>query len=206
MFGFSSFTQSSFSATTGGTFLASAVIASDSEFTFLSSVLKPPTSAFLASESVVSAFADKLKDAVGLVESGSNVVASGTRYAVGSALVASSSNSAAFGIRYAFGGATVVGESSVVALAVRYAILSTLISSESNAGLAAILIAQVSANIDAESGFSPKISYTTGSGALITEGSYFVANIREKWENEAIATEVWSIVEPTSENWTVTPS
>ena len=194
MLGFTSFAQAPFSTTTGGTFLASAVIASDSEFTFLSSVLKPPASAFLASESGVSAFVDKLKDAVGLVEAGSNVVASGTRYAVGSALVSSSSNSAAFGIRYAFGGATVVGESSVAALAIRYAVLNALISSESDAGLAAVLIAQVSVNIDAESGFITKVAYTTESGALITEGSYFVANIREKWENVETTSEIWTVI------------
>lgn len=194
MLGFSSFAQSPFSSATGGTFSASAVIASDSEFTFLSSVLKPPASAFLASESGVSAFVDKLKDTAGLVESGSSVTAIGVRYAVGSALVSPLGNFAAFGIRYAFGGATVVGESGVATLAIRYAVLNALISSESDVGLDAILIAQVSVNIDSESGFIPKIAYTTDSGALITEGSYFVANIREKWENVETTSEIWTVI------------
>ena len=94
----------------------------------------------------------------------------------------------------------------MAALAVRYALLSTLISGESDVDLAPILIAQVKVGINAESGFDPKVAYTTKSGALIAEGSSFIANIREKWENEAIATEAWATVDPTSEIWTVIPA
>ena len=105
MFGISALSQSPFASTAdaAAVYSASAAISSESEFTFLSSVLKPPASAFLASESGVSAFAETLKEVSGLVEAGSNVAANGTRYAVGSALVLSSSNSVAFGVRYAFG-------------------------------------------------------------------------------------------------------
>ena len=123
------------------------------------------------------------------------------------ATVASASNAAAYGIRYAFGGATVVGVSVLDVAANRYTFPSALITGQSNVdNVGTIRISQILVNIDAVSDFSATIAYTTNGATLVAGYSSFIANIREKWENEAIATEVWSTVNPTSEIWTVIPA
>lgn len=121
--------------------------------------------------------------------------------------MASESGSSAYGIRYAFGGATVVGESGVAAITYRYTFPSALIAGQSAvADVVTNTISQAQVNIDAESDFSAVVAYTTNGVTLITGSSSFIANIREKWENEAIATESWSNIAPTSEIWTVIPA
>ena len=123
------------------------------------------------------------------------------------ATVASASNAAAYGIRYAFGGATVVGVSVLDVATNRYTFPSALITGQSNVdNVGTTIISQILVNIDAVSDFSATIAYTTNGATLVTGYSSFVANIREKWENEAIATEAWSTVDPTSEIWTVIPA
>ena len=123
------------------------------------------------------------------------------------ATVASASNAAAYGIRYAFGGATVVGVSVLDVATNRYTFPTVLIEGESVlVDVDAVTILQMQVNIDAVSAFTTKIAYTTNGSALVAGYSSFIANIREKWENEAIATEAWSTIAPTSEIWTVIPA
>jgi hypothetical protein len=119
----------------------------------------------------------------------------------------SESTASAYGIRYAFGGATIVGESVLDVATNRYTFPSALITGQSNVdNVGTIRISQILVNIDAVSDFSPKVAYTAAVGAVITDSLSFIANIREKWENEAIAAEAWSTVDPTSEIWTVIPA
>ena len=129
------------------------------------------------------------------------------RYTFGAALVASESGASAYGIRYAFGGATVVGESTVSALTNRYTFPSALIAGESSIpNVVTNVINLVQVNVDSASNFTATVFYTAKGVTSINGSSAFVANIREKWENEAIATEIWVNVPSTNEIWTVVPA
>lgn len=207
MFGISTFAQAPFSSTAGALYSASATVASDSALTSFANVLKPSVSALIASASTAAGSGERIGVATALIGSSSTIASNGTRYAFGAALVASDSGSSAYGIRYAFGGATIVGESVLDVATNRYTFPSVLIEGASSiADVDAITILQTQVNIDAVSAFTPKIAYTTNGSTLVAGYSSFIANIREKWENEAIATEAWSTIAPTSEIWTVIPA
>lgn len=208
MFGLSALAQAPFAATVGGvTFEVTIQLDGESNFTSFASVLKPSVSALLESGSTVSAFGERIGVATALIGSTSTLVSNGTRYAFGAALVASDSGSSAYGIRYAFGGATVVGESSVAVAANRYTLPTVLIAGSSSIpDVLTNTISNAHINIDSASDFSATAAYTTNCFTLITSSTSFIANIREKWENEVIATEAWSTVDSTSEIWTVVPA
>ena len=208
MFGIASFSQAPFSSTAGGAlFSASATVASDSALTSFANVLKPSVSALLASDSTASVSGERIVVATALMASDSTIASNGVRYAFGAALVASESSSSVYGIRYAFGGATVVGESDVAVVTNRYTFPSALIVGESSiADVTSNTLSNVQVGIDSASDFSARVVYTAKGVTLMAGSSSFIANIREKWENEAIATETWSTIDPTSETWTVIPA
>ena len=207
MFGISTFAQAPFSSTAGALYSASATVASDSALTSFANVLKPSVSALIASASTAAGSGERIGVATALIDSSSTIASNGTRYAFGAALVASDSGSSAYGIRYAFGGATIVGESALDVATNRYTFPSALIEGASSildVGTVTIVNAHIA--IDSESDFSASVTYTANGSTLVAGYSSFIANIREKWENEAIATEAWSTVDSTSEIWTVIPA
>lgn len=207
MFGISAFAQAPFSSTAGTLYSASVTFAADSALASFANVLKPPVSALLSSDSSASVIGERIGVATALIASDSTIASNGTRYAFGAALVASESGSSAYGIRYAFGGATVVGESGVAAITYRYTFSSALIAGQSAvADVVTNTISQAHVNIDLESDFRVNVAYTAKGVTVLIGSSSFIANIREKWENEAIATESWSNIAPTSEIWTVIPA
>ena len=117
------------------------------------------------------------------------------------------STASAYGIRYAFGGATIVGESALDVATNRLTFPTVLIVGESVIpDVHTVTILQTQIGIDTASDFTATVAYTTNGSTLVAGYSSFIANIREKWENEAIATEAWSTVDPSSEIWTVIPA
>ena len=119
----------------------------------------------------------------------------------------SASAASAYGIRYAFGGATIVGESVLDVATNRLTFSSVLITGESVIpDVHTVTILRTQFSIDSASDFAATVAYTTNGATLVAGYSSFIANIREKWENEAIATEAWSTVDPSSEIWTVIPA
>ena len=119
----------------------------------------------------------------------------------------SASAASAYGIRYAFGGATIVGESALDVATNRLTFPSALIAGISSIpDVVAFRVLDQQFALSAATDFSATIAYTTNGATLVAGYSSFIANIREKWENEAIATEAWSTVDPSSEIWTVIPA
>lgn len=207
MFGIASFAQAPFSSTAGALYSASVTFAADSALTSFANVLKPPVSALIASDSSASVIGERIGVATALVASDSTIASNGVRYAFGAALMASESGLSAYGIRYAFGGATVVGESSLSAVTYRYTFPSAVLAAQSSIpDVVTIVVNNVPFSIDSQSDFSARVVYTAKGVASMTGNTNFVANVREKWENEAILSESWVNVSPTSEIWTVIPS
>ena len=207
MFGLTAYSQTPYSALAGNLFSASVTLSADSALTSFANVVKPSVSALVASDSSLTAIGERIGVATALISSDSTVASNGVRYAFGAALVASESGASAYGIRYAFGGATIVGESDVSAITYRYTFPSATLTATSGFNdVYSNVIFRESVGISSDSDFSARVVYRALGRSTLEANSNFVANVREKWENEAIATEIWVNVPSTNEIWTVVPA
>ena len=208
MLGFAALAQAPYSSLPSGLYSASATLSADSAFLSFANVLKPDASALISSGSSAAASGDLVKDALAIIASASNIVdVYANTYIGSSGSISSSSGATAYGVRYAFGGATVVGSSGFNAVTHKYTFPNVLIDGRSSIpDVLSTVTVLTQINIDSESDFIASVNYTATGAFSVNSGSALIANIREKWENEAIATEVWVNVPSTNEIWTVIPA